>query len=308
MKFDIVTYHDVKDKFQFAPLMSQAFEWTPPPGTFETRARDDFRLKGTPVAFCALVNRRLASMVGVMHIPTRTRKGDTMMTGGLWGVATLPEFAGQGLARKLLDTAHAQFRRERFPFSMLFTRETLIAYKWYLRDGYCDVLRFKSAHKQVSPRNAATPIASARTDAFDWNKARRIFAEYAHNKTGYVVRPKAYETMVKIRKRADEARSVLMPGGYALLAETEGRLYIQELIALDDHHAHRLVAAAEVRAKDMLIGHGIVDESVYRTLLSHGYLGAPSSYGVFMAKPLTARADFHKTYGDSFFLSPLDDY
>lgn len=50
------------------------------------------------------------------------------------------------------------------------------------------------------------------------------------------------------------------------------------------------------------------DESAYRAFLSHGFVGDSTSYATFVAKPLRPRVDFFKAFGDSFFLTGLDNY
>ena len=58
--------------------------------------------------------------------------------GGIWAVSTHPQFAGRGVASRLLDEAHARMREAGLRFSTLGTNRYRVAYNLYRQHGYED--------------------------------------------------------------------------------------------------------------------------------------------------------------------------
>ncbi len=171
---EIIEYKNLKAKEQLFPLMHQALWWPLDYRELEEIIEVDERLNG-PVGFCALKNSRLAGFVGVLDIPTKTLSGGQKV-GGIWGVATNPAFARQGVFKALMTRSHECFKSKSYPFSFLFTSRTLIAYDFYKKLGYKDVgwaNRISSAYKLCE---GAGFEDKENKKSLDWN---RIHDQYS---------------------------------------------------------------------------------------------------------------------------------
>ena len=136
----IVEYRDLSKKDEFLPLMYQAFLWPFTPIEFENVIAKDERLRG-PVDYCAIEKDKLAGFVGVMDIPTKTVEG-VEWVGGIWCVATAPQFAHRGVCKSLMARAHEYFETNGYQFSFLYTSRTIIAYNLYRKLGYREVEKY----------------------------------------------------------------------------------------------------------------------------------------------------------------------
>jgi ribosomal protein S18 acetylase RimI-like enzyme len=149
----IVTYRELESKDDFMMLMELAFWWPTSPTKMEEMISSDIRLKDGPVGFCAVTDDQLAGFVGVMDIPTKTVEGKVEIVGGIWCVATNPDFSQQGICKTLMEKAHSYFRSQKYPFSFLSTIRTIIAYALYLKLGYREVdvvNRYLGAYKVLN--------------------------------------------------------------------------------------------------------------------------------------------------------------
>lgn len=302
---EIVTYDQVPDKSQLLPLHWQGFASPFDPREFEQRRHKDYRLANGPVAFCAVEDGRLVSIVGIMDIPTRTLNGEETV-GGIWGVITDPAYAGRGIARRLMDAAHQHFRSRGYRFAMLTTWRSWLAHGLYERMGYFDipvVTSYPRAFRLLDIRGKNDPVNSA--PALDLNQIAAVFERFTRDRTGFVLRHKDYLKFRLEQGRIDQSQSVQADGGYALISENRGFLVVEEVAAANDEALDEVLATMEERAQ-----RGVVDGHVPSPMLVKGYQRrgyhlVTGKYTVVMAKPLVPDASFHETYGDQFYISAL---
>ena len=302
---DIVTYRELEPKDEIMMLMELAFWWPVSPKDFDEFVNMDVRLRNSPVGFCAVKDGRLAGFVGVMDIPTKTLKGKTEIIGGIWCVATNPDFARQGICKSLMEMAHAHFCKQEYRFSFLCTGRTLIAYSIYDKLGYAEVKKinqFPGVYKVLDKTEPENKKADTKLDP---EKIYKIYEKFVENKTGFAVRQKDFVTLFAKRKRFGERKSILKEKGYALVTEVRNVIKVQDMAALDDAAYVELIDEIEELARSGVIDRAVADERLLRIYESKGYRIQKGDDGVLMVKNLTD-ASIDKVYGESFYMAALD--
>lgn len=302
---DIITYRELEPKDEIMMLMDLAFWWPMSPKDFDELINMDIRLKNSPVGFCAVEDGRLAGFVGVMDIPTITVKGETEIVGGIWAVATNPDFSRQGICNILMEEAHNYFRKQKYRFSFLCTSRAIIAYRIYDKLEYVEVEyvnRYSSVYKVLDKAEQVAKKANTRLDA---EKIYKIYEKFVENKTGFAARQKDFVRLFAKRKRFDEGKSIQKEKGYALLTEARNVIKVQDLVALDEATYKGLIDEIEKLAKSGVINRVVADERLLSIYTSKGYQVQNGDNGVLMVKNL-ADASIDKVYGESFYMGALD--
>jgi predicted acetyltransferase len=304
---DVITYRELEPKDEIMMLMELAFWWPISPQDLEEEINIDIRLRNSPVGFCAVKDGRLAGFVGVMDIPTKTVKGETEIIGGIWSVATNPDFAGQGICQSLMDSAHNYFRQQKYRFSFLWTGRTIIAYGIYKKLGYTEaeyVNQFPAVYKVLDKAKRVDRKADAKLDP---ERIYGIYEKFVGNKTGFAVRQKDFVTMFAKRKRFDEQKSIQKDKGYVLLAERGNVIRVQDMVALNDVTYRALIDEMEEFAKSGVIDRMVADERLLGIYKSKGYRVQEKDNGVLMVKNLTDLS-IDKVYGEAFYVGTLDGF
>ncbi len=304
----ILTYRELKVKDGLLPLMDQAFRWPFNPRRFEKFIRIDPRSKDSPVGFCAVENDKVVGYVGVLDLATRTLDGDVKYVGGIYGVATLPGYTQRGISTALMNKSHEYFKSKGYHFSFLNTSPTLIAYAFYRKLGYSDVLEYSSVYKVLKKRGKAKSSLEVISGKLDFDKILKIFREFSKGKTGFVVRDVAYMKMIKKAESLTARQFIVSDYGYVIFRKEKTGVWIRELVALNSKEAERLISYVEEMAKDLVYDRAVLDEQLLRVYASRGYTVQRRSHGVLMVKPLTTSVSFTETYGDNFYLSGLDTF
>ncbi len=306
----ILTYRDLESKNGFLPVMDNAFGWPFNPRTFEKSIKIDPRLRNSSVGFCALENGCVVGFVGVMDLVTRTLDGNVEYVGGIYGVATLPSHARKGISTALMNRVHEHFREKGYRFSFLCTTHTLVAYAMYQKLGYTDLLERPSAYKVLEPKRAKS-AAKEKASKLDFDKLLKIYNEYVKDKTGFVVRDKAYLTMLKKTLGFSNKECIIGEDGYVISKSNVGGIWskatwIRELVTSNTKEMNRLLDLVEAKATDLILDRDVVDEALLQIYRSRGYMIQKRSHVVIMVKPLTADVSFKQTYGAKFYLTDLD--
>jgi len=290
--------------------MDNAFGWPFNPRMYERLVKIDPRLRNSPVGFCAVENGRAIGYVGVMDVATRTLDGNLEYVGGIYGVATLPSHARKGISTALMNRVHEHFRERNYHFSFLCTSHTLVAYAMYQKLGYTDLLERPSAYKVLSPKKARATVEQ-RSGKLDFDRLLKVYSEFVKDKTGLVVRDKAYLMMLKKTGYFSGKDCIVEEDGYVIFRSNVGGTWskaswIRELVALNAKATNRLVELVEAKAKDLIMDRDVLDKALLQVYKSRGYMIEKRSHIVIMVKPLTADASFKRTYGDKFYLTDLD--
>jgi len=307
---EILTHREIESKETLLPLMDNAFGWPFNPRMYERLVKIDPRLKNSPVGFCAVENGRAIGYVGVMDLATRTLNGNPEYVGGIYGVATLPSHARKGISTALMNRVHEHFRERNYRFSFLCTSHTLVAYTMYQNLGYTDLLERPSVYKVLNQKKVKAAVKQ-RKGKLDFDRLLKIYSEFVKDKTGLVVRDKAYLTMLKKTGYFSGKDCIIEEDGYVIFRSNWGgtwtkATWIRELIALNAKQMDRLVGFVEAKATDLIMDRDVLDKALLQVYKSRGYMIEKRSHVVIMVKPLTADASFKKTYGDKFYLTDLD--
>jgi len=306
----ILTHRELEPKDELLPLMDNSFGWPFNPRMYEKLIKIDPRLRNSPVGFCAVENGHVIGYVGVMELATRTLDGNVEYVGGIYGVATLPGHARKGVSTALMNRAHEYFRERNYRFSFLCTSHTLVAYAMYQKLGYSDLLERQSAYKVLNQKKAKANVEQ-KSGKLDFDKLLKVYSQFVKDKTGFVVRDKAYLTMLKKTGYFGDKDCIIEEDGYVIFRSNWGgtwtkATWIRELIALNAKEMNRLVGLVEAKARDLIMDRNVPDKALLQVYKSRGYMIEERSHGVIMVKPLTADATFKQTYGDKFYLTDLD--
>jgi len=302
---NIVTYTELEPKDEIMMLMELAFWWSISPKELDEVVNMDIRLKNSPVGFCAVKDGRLAGFVGVMDIPTKTIKGETEIVGGIWAVATNPDFAQQGICKNLMESAHNYFRQKKYPFSFLCTLRTIIAYEIYKKLGYAEVEYVNQFAGVSKVLDKTQPVNTKCEVKLNPDKIYKIYKKFMENRTGFAVRQKDFVTMFAMRKRFDEEKSIQEEKGYALVRKEREVIKVQDIAALDDATYGDLIDEIERTAKNGVIDRLVADEKLLNIYESRGYRVQKGDNSVLMVKNLTD-VSIDKVYGESFYMVTLD--
>jgi len=302
----ILTYRELESKNGLLPLMDQAFRWPFNPRRFEEFIRIDPRSKNSPVGFCAVENGRVVGFVGVLDLATRTLNGTMEYVGGIYGVATLPSHTRKGISTALMNSAHQYFEEKSYRFSFLNTSPTLIAYGFYKKLGYTDVIEYPNAYKVIKQKTKTS--RKGKKAKLDFDKILKIYDEFSKDKTGFVIRNEAHLKMLKKTEGITAKQCIVGEKGYAIFRRDKGGIWVRELVASNAKEIEGLVSQIEEEAKALVYDRAVLDGTLLRVYQSRGYIIHRRSHGVMMIKPLTTNASFIETYGDKFYVSGLDHF
>jgi ribosomal protein S18 acetylase RimI-like enzyme len=307
----IITYHELKDKTDLFLLWAKSFGWLCTPKQMDHWVKTDERLIGTPVGVCAIIDSKLAGFVGIMEIPTRDKRGETEMVGGIWGVATRPMYARQGVGGHLLEAAENHFRSKGIRLSLLTTSRTLISYRGYVSFGYREVEKVNGyAHYYKIPRRSAKadlfpPGPKGKAPKLDLKQIRSNFNRYARNHCGFTNRLTGALKEQQEMGYFDPKYSTVQEEGHLLSSSQTGSLWISEIIAFNQRTARELIQLAVKSSGAGIYVRYVFDPLVAATLEKMSFRKDPGSYGVLMAKPL-AGVSFDDVYDDTFLWSSAD--
>jgi ribosomal protein S18 acetylase RimI-like enzyme len=287
--------------------MEQAFGWPFDPEEFEKTIKADPRLKDGCIGFCAVDGGKLVGYVGVMDLATRTLQNTVEMAGGIYGVATLPGHTRRGICGTLLNRAHEYFKERGYEFAFLTTSPTLVAYGLYEKLGYFDVTSFPGVYK-VKVKEEKKDNPPCEEPKLDFDRMLEIYCDYVKNRTGFVVRNKAYMKMLAKTHEIAARECIIAQRGYVIFKREKKHVRIRELVAHDREEMNGLVGQVEDRAHAVVYGRAILDPALRKVCESRGFTVLEAGHGVLMVKELIANVSFNEAYGNVFFMSALDHF
>jgi hypothetical protein len=265
----------------------------------------DFRFREGPKGFCAIEDDKPVGFGGVMHIPTRTLRG-VETVGGVWAVSTDPNYMRRGIGRAVMEAIHRYFRQQGFPFAFLTTYRSWGAYELYRKMGYIDVpsvIQSPTTYKFLPAHEAGAddPVTESPTE----DGVARLFEEFTAGSTGFVDRPSDFFSLMIERGGFDTALSVGTEGGYVLVREFGGRIFVREMAARHQTVQTRLLEALEAKGKDVIIDPVVTTPGLMEGYVSNRYHTYTGRHGTVMVKAL-ADVSFEQAYGDRFYMSALE--
>lgn len=303
----VLTYRELESKDGLVPLLDHAFNWVFNQDRSEKIAKNDPKLKNSPMGFCAVEDGRIIGHVGVMDLVTCTMNGIVERAGGIYGVATLPGYTRRGVFTNLMNSAHEHFMEKNYRFSLLCTSPTLIAYGLYKRLGYVDLVEYPTAYKVVKAEKRRT-VKKGKTAKLDFDKILGIYNEFTKDKTGLVIRDKPSLKWSWKTEGIKPKQCIVGEEGYVVFKEDKAGTWIRELVALNVKEMHRLIGLMEERTRGVVYDRAVLDKTLLEVYRSRGYMIMERGYSLIMFKPLTTGLSFKQVYGDKFHLSRLDAF
>lgn len=261
----------------------------------------------------AVENDMVLGQVGVFRLPMISTEGREDV-GGVWAVATHPQYSEQGIASQLLEHAHHRMRAEGLRFSTLGTNRFRVAYKFYQKHGYEDaniwataLARWESAHQPTRLR--VQPLGS---EEFDF--VEQLFENVASDYLGFAWRHRPF-TRLHDKVSPEDIWIVLennIPVGYVFAHKNNGllKLNIQVLRLGIDAVEVAAAVASQIKARYLqIVTSRPSDVSNFRRA---GYYVAHPNWDAFMIKPLDPNVtvnDARQLFGigtDRFLISWLD--
>ncbi len=287
--------------------MDHAFRWPFNPREFENTIRIDPRLKRGSVGFCAVENGKIVGFVGTLDIATRTLDEDIDYVGGIYGVATLPSHARKGISTALMMRAQEYFKEKGFPFVLLNTNRTLVAYSLYQKLGYTDLLEKPSTYKIFRTRVKKKP-EKRKPVKLDPERILETYNKSVKEKTGFVLRDKAYLKMLLKNHELTPKQCIIKENGYVFFRKEKADFRILELIGSNKKQMERLVRDVENEAKDLIYDRAVIDDALLQVYEARGYYIQMKGYSVMMVKSLSNKASFRQVYGEKFYMTYLDSF
>ena len=308
-KLRVVRYDEVRDPYEFLTLMSQGFGWHAHARRVARIRRADARYRD-PYGFFALDGKAVAGFAGTIDLPVRTLDRGLERAGGLFCVATRPDYARRGVARTLVRHAHRHFRERGYRFSFLYTSRSLVAYSLYRQLGYDDVPESAEAAARwvrifrpgrPAPRRPAKPAPA------DVRRAERLFRETTRDWTGFVARPSNWLS-VRWKSGSGNPEELLVDAeGYALTGQGWDSTFLFEVVARNQDAYRRIIDRARRLGRPNVVGIRAYDPVLRELYRELGFRPQLAAYGRLMVLPLSPTR-FAAAFGDRFRHSPADAF
>jgi len=269
-------------------------------------------------ALYAVEKEEVLSQMGVVTVDTQCIHGIEKI-GFIWGVCTKPSAARKGLAKKLMEEAHAKLLGEDIRYSFLGTAKSLVAYNLYRGLGYSEFTIIDRGIKVCKPRKRVDKDITF-TSTLKNDTIVDLFKEYSKDLMGFVKRPKNF---LQVRKAWSWMPYNLVglfkenknPIGY-IIASKEGKVIkIRELCCPKIEDLQRCINTLEKEYKpNHMLLEWIIGSYLEKDFVKSGFKLFTDSWGVLMAKDLKERHNINqirKLYGieeEKFHMTSIDEY
>lgn len=265
------------------------------------------------LAVCAVEDRRVIGFVGIFRLPMITVHGREEM-GGIWAVSTHPEYAGRGVASRLLDEAHTRMASAGLRFSTLGTERSRKSYRLYQQHGYEDAQVWATALTRWETAHQPTRLRAEQASAQGYDFIEKIFEMVAGDYLGFAWRHTPF-TRLRDKVRLEDIYILWendQAAGYAL-ARLEGNLLnISNMLLRYDLEAAEAAAAVAAKLNSDYVQVRLSRPAEIASLRKAGYHVAHPDWSAFMVKPLIPEVKSEDArrllaYGsDAFLISWLD--
>jgi GNAT superfamily N-acetyltransferase len=264
------------------------------------------------LAVCAVEDSEVLGQVGIFRLPMVSTEGREDV-GGIWAVAVHPQFAGRGVASRLLEEAHIRMGEAGLRFSTLYTDRYRVAHSLYRRQGYEDTNVWATALARWSTTHQPTRLRAEPPGPDGYELVEEIFAEIAKDYLGFAWRHIPF-TRLHLVSLSDIwiLRENSQPVGYALTQAGSSILTISNLLLKQGIDASEAIAAIAAQRKTAHVQVRVSRPIEMISLRRAGYHVAHPDWSGFMIKPLVPDAtveDAYRLFGigtDRFLISWLD--
>jgi GNAT superfamily N-acetyltransferase len=264
------------------------------------------------LAIYAVEDGAVLGQVGIFRLPMMSIEG-RQDVGGIWAVSTHPQYAGRGVASRLLDEAHARMRQAGLHFSTLGTNRYRLAYQLYRRHGYEETTVWAKALARWETAHQPTRLRAEPPGPEGYDLVEHTFMDVARDYLGFSWRHTPFAPLRRVNL-ADiwilrETASIV---GYALAHADQTMLTISNLVLKQETDPAEAVAAVAAELKSAYIQVSISRPMEISSLQRAGYHVAQPTWDAFMIKPLTPEVtieDARRLYDigtDRFLISWLD--
>ncbi len=281
----ILEYNDV-DPLQVMYVSKLALDFTLSP-EMAARIRQTDPRPFPCLAIYAVEEDVVLGQVGIFRLPLISTEGGEDV-GGIWAVSTHPQYAGRGIASRLLDEAHIRMREAGLRFSMVGTDRYLLVHNLYQKHGYQEtnvcataLARWETAHQPTRLR--VQPLGF---EGYDF--VERIYADIAEDYIGFSWRHTPFARLRQAVNLADiwillENNHIV---GYALARLDQTLLSISNIVLRRHIDAAEAIAAVSAELKTAYVQVKISRPIEIASLRAAGYLVAHPNRDAFMVKPL----------------------
>ncbi len=264
------------------------------------------------LAIYAVEGDEILGQVGIFRLPMVTTDGGEDV-GGIWAVSTHPQYAGLGVASRLLEEAHTRMRNAGLRFSTLGTDRYRVAHKLYRRHGHEETFVWSTALARWETAHQPTRLHAepAGVDGYDF--IEQIYSDIAKNYLGFAWRYTPFERLRRINLSdiwiLKKNNAVV---GYALTITGLNVLKISNLVLQQEIDTAEALAALAAELRSGYVQVTISRPSETMSLKRAGYYVANPNWAGFMIKPLQpdiAMEDAVQLFGigtDRFLISWLD--
>lgn len=265
------------------------------------------------LSICAQEDGVVIGHVGVFRLPM-IAAGGREDVGGIWAVSTHPEYAGRGVASRLLEEAHERMRAANLRFSTLGTSRSGVAYRLYQKYGYEDMYVWGTALARWETAHQPTRLRAEPLGAGGYDFAEQVFTNVAPGYLGFAWR---HTPFARLRDRVELENIQILwendqPAGYALVSTDRSVLHVSNLLLKKGVNPAEAVAAIASPSTTDYVRVTVSRPDEISSLRQAGYQVAHPDWYAFMVKPLVPEAtveEARRLYGigtDQFLISWLD--
>lgn len=265
------------------------------------------------LAIYAVEDETVLGQVGIFRLPMVSTEGREDV-GGIWAVSTHPEYAGRGVASRLLAEAHNRMAAAGLRFSTLGTNRYRTAYQLYRQFGYQETNVWATALGRWDTAHQPTRLRAHRPESRGHMAVEHLFTEIARQYLGFAWRHIPFSRLRRMVNLADiwilheYDRTV----GYALARLEKDLLNVSNIVLQPDIDTAEAVAAVAAELKSSYVQVKVSRPAEIASLQRAGYHVAHPTWDAFMVKPLVPEVTFEdaqRLFGfgtDRFLISWLD--
>ncbi|MBD3232832.1 MAG: GNAT family N-acetyltransferase [candidate division Zixibacteria bacterium] len=306
---DTVLYENLENKEELFILWMKSFGWPGTPEWLERFKYYETRIGKGPVGMCGLMDGKLVGFVGIMIIPTRNKYGEVEKVGGIYAIATRPDYSRRGIGRRLLEASENYLREQGAKLAFLTTSRSIVAYKWYCDAGY-NVVEIVDNYPYMynifnPPRQVDKDRKQDEKFKLDFDQVQTTFDWFVRNLCGFVIRDKKYLKAAEMIGVFTPKLSYSTDRGHAFLRSSCDTIQFQEILARDEQSYRELIEMGESKAKYAAAAIHPFDRTASSIFENMGYVTDKGNFGVLMYKSLDG-AEFSALYDERFMISRLD--
>lgn len=264
------------------------------------------------LAIYAVEGDLVLGQVGIFRLPMISTEGREDV-GGIWAVSTHPQYAGRGVASRLLEEAHSRMRDAGLRFSTLDTDRYRVAHKLYRQHGYEETNVWATALARWETAHQPTRLRAQPLGPEGYEFVEQIFTDIAKDYLGFAWRHTPFARLRRVNLTdiwiLRENHRVV---GYAFAHADQTMLKITNLVLQPGIDAAEAIAAVATELKSAYVQVRVSRPVEITSLRRAGYHVADPAWGEFMVKPLIPEVtgeDARRLYGigsDRFLISWLD--